>query len=237
MEALAAIFDSQFTLNEPNKCTVVAIPNADQVYLSCSLEWTMPPKYPEVVPELTVHNVKGLDQTWQEELKTRILESAKDMTGGPMIFSLVEIAREWLTERNVAGVGEGSMYARMMAKEHEKQRAETKQQQQQQQHQVAVSKSGPGGSKKKVEQGTPVTLESFTKWVTTFIKEEAASQPITEQSSKLTGRQQFEKGNMRPEEDEVVGGDVEDFDLDLILDEEVDLDALDDDGEDEQEEA
>jgi hypothetical protein len=235
MEALGAIFAEQFSQDAPNACTIIAIPNADTVHVSCALQWTLPPTYPEVVPELVVRNDKGMDDAWCIQLKDTVLTSAKEMVGGPMIFSLVEVAREWLTERNIAGVGEGSMHAKMLSKELETKKAlEQQQQQQQAKAGSAGDKSGKGGGGpgglKRVENGTAVTAESFAKWVNVFVKEETTSLQVTESASKLSGRQLFEKGNLKPEEEEVVTGDVEDFDRNLLMEEDVDLDMLDEDG-------
>jgi hypothetical protein len=242
MEALAAIFGDQFNQISPTSCSILATPNADQVHISCSLEWSMPSKYPEIAPDIIVRTKMGMDDVWCQQLKDKLLSNANDLVGGPMIFTLVEAARDWLTERNVAGVGEGSMHAKMLAKELEKAKAVEQQQQQQQlqqqQQQGKTKENERSGRVAKID-GTAVTLETFTKWMQGLIKEELTAKNAAESASKVTGRQLFEKGNVKIEEEEVVQGDVEDFDRNLILEEDVDLDMLEDDDdalEDEEEE-
>jgi len=235
MEALAAIFGDQFEQKSPSSCVIHATPNADQVHLACYLDFDLPATYPEVLPNLTVRSDKGMNDAWNQELKDKLLESGSDLLGAAMIFTMVESAREWITERNVAGVGEGSMYAQMIAKEHEKQRVAELERQQQAKKDEKSSGGGKGGSGqgKKQEVGTPVTAENFNKWMQGLIKEEART--IAESASKLTGRQLFEKGTIKAQDEEVVAGDVEDFDRNLILEEDVDLDMLDDDDDEDDE--
>jgi hypothetical protein len=231
MEALSAIFGDQFQQISDSKFSVTLVPNAEVTHVSCSSEWSFPKTYPEVPPELTLTNEKGLSEAWNKELYDKLLNAATDLVGGPMIFSLVEMGKEWLTERNVAGVGEGSMYSKMLAKEHEKQREV-------EQNSIAKAqqeKREPQSKKKTQEVGTLVTADTFAKWLASYMKEQAVK--VKDESLKPTGRQMFEKGNLKMQEDENVAGDVEDFDRDLLLEEDIDPDdLLDDDDDDDDDE-
>jgi RWD domain/DRG Family Regulatory Proteins, Tma46 len=237
MEALAAIFGEQFEQKSTTECSVVTLPNAEVAHVSCYLDWVFPKTYPETIPVMSVRNIKGMNEKWSNELVEKLKVSANDFVGGPMIFSLVEIAKDWMTERNLPGIGEDSMHSKMLAQQHEQKRQQEKAAQQQQQSGDSSNSAASGqrkGFKKPDQGGTPVTVETFTKWMNALIKEDLITKPQAESASKLTGRQLFEKGNLKPEEsDEIVAGDVEDFDRDLFLDEDVDPDLILEDDDDE----
>ena len=222
MEALGAIFGDQFEQSSSKSCSILAVPNADEAHVSCYLDWTLPDNYPDSPPGLQVRNNKGLNDKWLQELQSKLTNAASDMTGAPMIFNLVEMSREWLTERNIAGLADDSMHSKMLVRELEKQR-EKEQAVAEEKAKISNSKKD---NKKNKDIGTPVTLETYTKWMNLIIQEHQTIQ--SQNQNKLTGRQLFERGSFKAEDEEpiVASEREEEFDRELIEEEEVDLEAL-----------
>lgn len=167
-----------------------------------------------------------------------------------MVYTLVEVVKEWLEENNVEEKTDDSMYADMMArqeaiKEEERKKEELAIQQQKEAEEKAVKEKGN-------KYGTPVTPESFLAWRERFALETKESSLDDEKARKLTGKEHFQqviqggKESIKEGEDalqaEIAEWDkpeteVEGVDEALFIEGDVDdLDDLDSDEEDEEEE-
>lgn len=241
MEALEAIFGEEYEKLSNLSCAMTISPNSEPpFYISCVLEWTFPLEYPTVAPELQIRGIKGLNDIWNKELHSKLMKEANDnMLGAPMIFTLVDVAREWLTERNVPGLGEDSMHSKMMRAQYAKQMqveteaaAATAAQQQGSSNQGGVSKtkSAEATARKQKESGTAVTPETFEKWMRFCVSREEgqAKLALGGKQAKLTGRQIYEQGGKAVEVVEDAEG-LEDFDPRLLQEGNAEEDDDDDD--------
>jgi RWD domain len=138
-EALHAIFDSLFVEHpdDSNGCkhwSVDIYPNTatgddpggeSDNHVAISLHVTLPAHYPESeIPQVEIAILHGL--TAEEHgtlLREMAMEEATANLGTPCIFSVVERLREWLLEHNVPGMDDVSMYAQMMRKQVDEQKA------------------------------------------------------------------------------------------------------------------
>ncbi|KAH9259183.1 hypothetical protein BASA81_002803 [Batrachochytrium salamandrivorans] len=201
MEAMEAIFGEEYEKLSPSSFKVTITPNCEPpFYISCVLEWTLPTAYPDVAPALAIQNVKGLNDLWNQELQSKLVQEAVDnLLGSAMIFSLVDLAREWLTERNVAGLGEDSMHSKMLRAQYAKQmETEAAQAAQVGNNQGGVSKikSAESVARKAKEAGTAVNPETFAKWMQHCLQREEgqAKLALGGKQARLTGRQIYEQG-------------------------------------------
>jgi hypothetical protein len=131
-EALTAIFDTAFEILQENpfQWSVSIYPEAgDPVeldalnHVACKLLATLPVDYPEGLPELHVEIIKGLAPDHQETLTQMAMEEAVANEGVACIFAVAERIREWLAENNVKGLDDISMYAQMMRKQKDEEKA------------------------------------------------------------------------------------------------------------------
>lgn len=85
----------------------------------------IPPTYPDVPAAVTIEAEKGLSSSQTTELTAFAGGKALENVGMAMVYTLVDLVREWLAERNLAGQ-DGSMHAEMLKrvymKEKEQQR-------------------------------------------------------------------------------------------------------------------
>lgn len=69
-------------------------------YVGLCMEVTLPETYPEVLPQFTLYNIKGLVSAQLNELKSQLLEVAEGYLGTVMVFALASEAQQWLLEHN-----------------------------------------------------------------------------------------------------------------------------------------
>ena len=126
-EALAAIFDTLFSIEAPQTWSVELYPETgdpselDELnHVACKLLVKLPPTYPdEALPELEIELLKGLSDEHRVLLQELAVEEAEANEGVPSIFAVAERVREWLAEHNVTGLDDTSMYAQMLRKQQE----------------------------------------------------------------------------------------------------------------------
>ena len=129
-EALQAIFDTHFTILEPQKWQIEIYPemtaDPDELHqlnhVGVHLIAELPSDYPEVLPKLDCQIVKGLVEEHRQELLTLAQEEAAANEGVPSIFAIAERLREWLAENNQKGLDDLSMHAQMLRKQHAKEK-------------------------------------------------------------------------------------------------------------------
>ena len=125
-EALAAIFDTHFTIlatSPQQEWSIEIYPETGEDleelnHVACKLLCQLPSDYPEFsLPTLQVEIIKGLAEDHQTLLESLAQEEAETNTGIPSIFAIAERIREWLAENNVKGLDDVSMHAQMMRKQ------------------------------------------------------------------------------------------------------------------------
>ena len=129
-EALQAIFDTHFTILEPQKWQIEIYPemtaDAEELnelnHVGVHLIAQLPDNYPEALPVLECQIIKGLVEEHREELLTLAQEEAAANEGVPSIFAIAERLREWLAENNQKGLDDLSMHAQMLRKQQAKEK-------------------------------------------------------------------------------------------------------------------
>lgn len=109
LEALEAILIEDLAVkNEqgvPNIIETVVHPstgdNVDQQYVCLTLEVKLSPDYPESSPEVFLRNPRGLDDKFLSKIEAKIKEKLDRHVGNPIVFELIEIVREYLTQCNL----------------------------------------------------------------------------------------------------------------------------------------
>ena len=129
-EALQAIFDTHFSILEPQKWQIEIFPemtaDADELdqlnHVGVHLIAELPADYPEALPTLDCQIIKGLVDEHRQELLTLAREEAAANEGVPSIFAIAERLREWLAENNQKGLDDLSMHAQMLRKQQAKEK-------------------------------------------------------------------------------------------------------------------
>ena len=111
IEALTAILDEDTVdivrdeKDRPTEINIKITPltasEQEKQYVSLTLVVSLPPSYPNVPPNLDVRNPRGLEETAVEGLLEDFKARCEEYIGCPVMFELIEIAREFLTSRNV----------------------------------------------------------------------------------------------------------------------------------------
>ncbi|KAJ8919745.1 hypothetical protein NQ315_006274 [Exocentrus adspersus] len=73
----------------------------DKQYVCVTLEAKLPDGYPDCEPIVQLRNPRGLDDSTINNLYEAIKEKCSEFLGQPVIFELIEIIRESLTESNL----------------------------------------------------------------------------------------------------------------------------------------
>jgi len=217
------------------------IPDAE-----CLLKFVLPETYPDALPEIEVVDPEesNLDETDVKGLLDKLKEDGEENVGMAMIFTLVSVALDWLTQNHED---------KMTKAKEEKDRKQTEFEE----------------AERKRFEGTRVTVETFMAWKMKFDAELAELKRIEEKKREaegktggggnLTGKELFsmnadlddsdikflggdDGGGGGGGEDAVAGGgggggevdetlfqDLEDLDFDDDDDEDFDPDMLDDD--------
>jgi len=183
-EALAAIFDHAFEIvsdTSPFVWSVKLLPidcggdekEEDEVnHVAVKLIATIPALYPDEQPDLDIEIIKGLAEAQRKDILKIATNEAENNVGMAAIFTICEAVREWLSENNVKGQDDGSMYAQMMrrAKEAEraKEQAELKFEAQNKKDEMTEAELEEFRVRKLRAEGTPCTAENFQVWLTKF---------------------------------------------------------------------
>mmetsp|Transcript_25164 Transcript_25164/g.37015 ORF Transcript_25164/g.37015 Transcript_25164/m.37015 type:complete len:298 (-) Transcript_25164:135-1028(-) len=264
-EALSAIFEDAFDIissTSPFSWSIKLMPvdtDGDEEeekklnHVMVKLMATLPPLYPEEeLPKLDIQILKGLAEDQRKEILELAEEEAEANAGMPAIFACAEAVRTWLADNNVKGQDDGSMYAQMMRKakdaERNKANAEQKFESQKKEEEMTEAELEELTVRKRREEGTPCTAESFLAWKTKFdaevAEEEAAKRELEEKeaakrkekivdtSGRRTGYEVFsgKAGIMNLEAIEAAVENIGDDDIDVdeeLFDDDDDLDDLD----------
>ncbi|XP_053609335.1 E3 ubiquitin-protein ligase RNF25 [Plodia interpunctella] len=75
--------------------------DVDQQYVCVTLEVKLTPKYPEDSPDVALRNPRGLDDETLATINSQITKRLKECAGQSIVFELIELIRENLTESNL----------------------------------------------------------------------------------------------------------------------------------------
>ncbi|XP_049873770.1 E3 ubiquitin-protein ligase RNF25 isoform X2 [Pectinophora gossypiella] len=109
LEALEAILMDDVTIKSvdgvPHMIETVVHPSTgddtDQQFVCVTLEVKLTPGYPDTSPEVYLRNPRGLDDEVLAVINSQIKEKLNDCLGQPVVFELIELIRENLTESNL----------------------------------------------------------------------------------------------------------------------------------------
>jgi hypothetical protein len=230
IEALESIYPNEFTLisSDPFVLTIsVKSENFDDGQgLNCLLKFTLPPKYPDEVPEIEIptgdeeeeEELTNLEEEEVELLRERLVTEAEENTGMAMVFTLVSSALEWLNVR----------WDDKLKEEEEAKERKLREEEEAEQERF---------------EGTRVTVQTFIAWKTAFNaemkkKKELEGEKEKEKSGKLTGKELFLRDKTMIESDlqfeEEGDDDALPIDESLFEDlEDLDIEDEDDDEDDE----
>ena len=191
VEVLMSIYDTDFAwVAEPDEYRVQLAPPGEgeglDVHVSAVLRVKCPANYPsQSIPEYTLEPEKGLSKRQLEEMRELANETSETQLGGPSVFSVCEVLKEWLSDNNVAGQDD-SMYASMMRREQQKGLDTKKKEKKEKIAEAADAEAGemsvdPEEQERirKRQAGQQVTPESFAAWLSAFeaeMRERAAEQ-------------------------------------------------------------
>lgn len=135
-EALEAIFMESFKVVKdsqpfrwsvrlaPVDCGGDAVEDEKENHVVVNLLAEIPLDYPESSPpEIDVEVVRGLAEEQRRQILDLAKEEAEANAGMAAIFTVCEAVREWLGENNIKGQDDGSMYAQMIWKQNEAEKA------------------------------------------------------------------------------------------------------------------
>ncbi|XP_013194906.1 E3 ubiquitin-protein ligase RNF25 [Amyelois transitella] len=75
--------------------------DVDQQFVCVTLEVKLTSKYPDNSPEVTLRNPRGLDDETLANINSQVKKKLKECLGQPVVFELIELIRESLTESNL----------------------------------------------------------------------------------------------------------------------------------------
>lgn len=110
LEALEAILEETIevvssTNNRPTDLAIQINPltegEQEKQYVSLTLSVHLPPEYPGCPPKIQVRNPRGLEDGAVNGLLSDMEARCDEYQGCPVLFELIELAREFLTTRNV----------------------------------------------------------------------------------------------------------------------------------------
>lgn len=220
-EALTAIYDTAFEVvsdASPFVWSVKLLPvdccgdeeeENEQNHVAVKLLATIPPSYPDDPPELDVEIIKGLADPQRREILKIAVEEAEANQGMAAIFTVCEAVKAWLSENNVKGQDDGSMYAQMMRREKEVQKAKIQAEQkfeaQKEQQEMTEAELEELTVRKRRAEGTPCNKENFLAWLEKFdaemkVKEEEKA-AVAEKEASSSSSKKKDKGANKASED------------------------------------
>lgn len=146
-------------------------------YVGCIATFTYTPTYPETPASFELQSEKGLTDELLEELRGALDAAAEENLGMAHVFTLGEVAKEWLQDHNVKSSGDGSAHSRMVMRQEavarqltvnkeahlaeERDRAERVESERER---IILEGGGTGTDM----DGTSTTLDTFMEWRSSF---------------------------------------------------------------------
>ncbi|XP_048582624.1 E3 ubiquitin-protein ligase RNF25 isoform X2 [Nematostella vectensis] len=109
LQLLEAIYIHELTIEgpreRPSSVSLLLHPSTgdegDKQYVCLSLLLALPLEYPNVLPSIEIKNPRGLSEAHIESISLNLHELAETRIGSPMLFELIEYAKESLTDNNM----------------------------------------------------------------------------------------------------------------------------------------
>jgi hypothetical protein len=164
LEALEAIFMEELTVSaDKKKVNLRILPFDDDSMnnVGIRMELTIPDEYPEVIPGIVLHSIKGVSGRSLSELEGTLKQEAASHCGEPVIFIFAEIIKNWLADNN--NEEDPVSIISLKAKKIEE--------------------------KANYKEGTPVTVETYEAWWSSFKAETALAESTN--SNKVSGKLYF----------------------------------------------
>ncbi|OEH74446.1 RWD domain-containing protein [Cyclospora cayetanensis] len=122
MEALSALLphEGEFLQLSPTSCVIRMLPFGErgegdpENRVMVKMRFSFPPEYPDTLPEWSFESWRGFQEEELNNLKKEIELDMQRNLRSPMLFSIAELAVEWLRERNAPPK---SMYDQMMSRQ------------------------------------------------------------------------------------------------------------------------
>eukprot|EP01025_Chloroclados_australasicus_P035172 TRINITY_DN35891_c0_g1_i1.p1 TRINITY_DN35891_c0_g1~~TRINITY_DN35891_c0_g1_i1.p1 ORF type:complete len:265 (-),score=53.33 TRINITY_DN35891_c0_g1_i1:469-1263(-) len=194
------------------------VKNGAEISLKMELIFAHTGEYPDEAPLIRLRSEQGLSDADIAEATQCIEQEIEDNIGTPMIFTLVSVAQEWLTERmdRIAQGKNQEVEDKLRREREEEERLQAR------------------------RIGTQVTVERFNQWLATFQAEIALKRNQLGQESddskqqRLTGKQWFlqREAEMRKGQDEegiAIGQEINEEEIYDNDEGEIDYDDIDDD--------
>jgi hypothetical protein len=188
IEVLRAIYQDELSGSASSGLILDVRPTPGSLeHCELKLTFTIPPKYPQVVPTVTVTPVKGVTPDEISKLLALLKERAEENIGQQMVFTLASSAKEWLDDLN-------THYDERHKKDEALEAVK------------AAAAEEAAEKEREKARGTLVTRETFLTWNTRFLEEQRQAQitaasaaaavalasGAVQKEKKLTGRQLFE---------------------------------------------
>ncbi|XP_033627869.1 zinc finger CCCH domain-containing protein 13-like [Asterias rubens] len=74
--------------------------NVEEQYVCLTLDMKLPEQYPDALPEITIRNSRGISDEHLMSLDAKLKQLAEERQGGAMLYELIEVAKESLTNNN-----------------------------------------------------------------------------------------------------------------------------------------
>ncbi|XP_066581374.1 RWD domain-containing protein 1-like [Prorops nasuta] len=176
IQALESIYCGELEILSSEPVYKFVIPIKTEEYeqdtsngLSCRLEFTYTPKYPEEPLIISIEETENFEEKTETELRKHLEELMEENLGMVMVFTLVSAAQEWLNVQwDKIKLTREENAARKLKEEEEAER--------------------------KRFEGTRVTVETFMKWKEKFDIEMGFAKKremLEREGKKLTGRELF----------------------------------------------
>ncbi|KAK8819836.1 hypothetical protein WA538_001941, partial [Blastocystis sp. DL] len=189
IEAMQAVFMDDFELisDHPGTFKIKLVPELGGTnYVGVSMVIRYTPDYPDELPNICFVDAINIPEDDIISLTQMVYDRATEFVGMAMVYNISEVVKDWLIDRNVPHVEEGSMYDVMMNRQKREKEAED----------AAAAEKAEEQAKVEMHEhpknwGTPVTPESFAAWKAKFDEEMKVNEKVV--STKPTGRELFEK--------------------------------------------
>jgi hypothetical protein len=172
-------------------------------HVAAELHVAYTPTYPEAAPTLRVVPKLGLSDALAAKVSDQLAAATAELLGAPMIWSLAELAQQFLREHNTPAAL--SAYDEMMLRQATggeagggaRSEPASDDDEYDDDEARAAKRAAEYVDERRVHATyTAVTPENFLKWRTAFLARTAPTTAEVELSSKLTGRQLFASGDM-----------------------------------------
>nr|XP_022340849.1 uncharacterized protein LOC111135248 isoform X2 [Crassostrea virginica] len=75
--------------------------DVEKKYVCITLELRLSQQYPDEIPIISIKNPRGIGEEEVDRLQKSLVTQARELQGGPMLYDLIELAKESLTEGNI----------------------------------------------------------------------------------------------------------------------------------------